>query len=103
MRNNFYISFGIWVAILPFIGVPSIWKTILIVVSGIFVSVLNLTPLILKKLQQPKQRSRKKQISTEAGPPIVSKFVDKAPKEIHEIKELRFAVDSRESVTNESH
>ena len=59
-KNSFYISFGIWIAILPFLGVPNTWKTVLIVLSGIAILVGNAAPIILKKVQSKPARARKK-------------------------------------------
>ena len=60
MRTNFYISFGVWLFILPFFGIPGDWKNALFALSGVFLILVSLGPTILKKLQ-PKQKSRKKQ------------------------------------------
>jgi len=51
MKNRFYISFGIWIAILPHLGVPSVWKTGLITASGLFLSFTFVLPLLLEKLR----------------------------------------------------
>lgn len=59
-KNSFYISFGIWIMIIPFLGVPNTWKTILTVASGIFILVVNGSPIILKKVQGKPARTRKK-------------------------------------------
>ncbi len=59
-RSNFYVYFGVWVALLPFIGVPGIWKTYLISVSGLIIVFYALLPAILKKLQAKAPRPRKK-------------------------------------------
>ena len=50
-KNNFCISFGVWIAILPFLGIPGRWKSTLIFISGIFLILISLGPIILKKLQ----------------------------------------------------
>ncbi len=59
-KNSFYISFGIWIAVLPFLGVPNNWKTILTIASGLLVVVVNAAPIILKKVQSKPARARKK-------------------------------------------
>jgi hypothetical protein len=59
-KNSFYISFGIWIAVLPFLGVPNNWKTILTIASGLLVVVVNAAPIILKKVQSKPTRARKK-------------------------------------------
>jgi hypothetical protein len=63
-KNNFFISFGIWLAVLPFLGIPGTWKSALVSLSGIFLALVFLGPTILKKLQvKPIRRptERKKQ------------------------------------------
>lgn len=60
-KNNFYISFGVWVAILPFLGIPGVWRNALISLSGIFLILVSVGPVILKMLKpKPKGRPRKK-------------------------------------------
>lgn len=50
-KNNFYISFGVWIIILPLLGIPSTWKSSLIFLSGLFLILVSLGPVILGKLQ----------------------------------------------------
>lgn len=60
MKNNFYISFGIWIAILPFLGIPGAWKNVLVTLSGLFLILVSIWPAIMKKLQtKPKSRKKK--------------------------------------------
>ena len=60
MKNNFYISFGVWIALLPLFGIPGTWKNTLVFLSGIFLIIVALGPTILKKLQaKPKSRIKK--------------------------------------------
>ena len=57
MKNNFYISFGVWIIILPFLGVPGTWRNTLVFLSGLFLVLTALGPTILKKLQtKPKTK-----------------------------------------------
>jgi len=63
-KSNFYISFGVWLFILPFLGIPGSWKNVLVSLSGIFLVLVILGPTILKKLQ-PKPKSKDNQIETE--------------------------------------
>lgn len=58
-KNNFYISFGIWIAVIPFLGIPSSWRNILIFLSGLFLILVAIGPAILKKLQ-PREKVKKK-------------------------------------------
>lgn len=60
MKSNFLISLGIWIAILPFLGIPGPWRSTLITLSGLFLSLVALGPLVLKKLQTKQKAVRKK-------------------------------------------
>lgn len=61
-KNNFYISFGIWIVILPFLGIPGVWRNTLVFLSGIFLILVSLGPFILKKLQiKPKLKKKQKE------------------------------------------
>jgi hypothetical protein len=51
-KNNFYISFGIWLVIIPLLGVPIAWRDTLVFLSGIFLILVSLGPIILRKLQK---------------------------------------------------
>jgi hypothetical protein len=58
-KSNFYISFGIWLFILPFFGVPGSWKNVLVSLSGIFLVLVIAGPSILNKLQiKPKIKNK---------------------------------------------
>lgn len=50
-KNHFYTSFGLWLIILPFFGIPGIWKEVLVFASGLFLILVSLGPVILIKLQ----------------------------------------------------
>lgn len=50
-KNNFYISFGVWIVILSLFGIPGAWKNILVFLSGVFLILVSVGPVILKKLQ----------------------------------------------------
>lgn len=61
MKESFYISFGVWVAIVPFLGIPGAWRNTLVTLSGLFLVLVALGPILLKKLQtKPKAKPRKK-------------------------------------------
>ncbi len=62
-KNNFYISFGVWLAILPFLGIPGTWKNTLVFLSGVFFIVTSLGPTIMKKLQIKPKAKKKSKIS----------------------------------------
>jgi len=50
-KNSFYISFGVWIAIIPFFGIPGTWRNVIVFVSGIFFILVSLGPIILRKLE----------------------------------------------------
>lgn len=68
MRSHFYISFGLWIALIPFLGIPSVWRNYLILASGLFISLLSLTPILLNKLQTKPKVVRKKKEVLEKSP-----------------------------------
>ncbi|MEK7200859.1 MAG: hypothetical protein AAB672_01895 [Patescibacteria group bacterium] len=49
--RNFYISFGVWLIIITQLGVPIVWRDSLVFVSGLFLILVSVGPIILKKLQ----------------------------------------------------
>lgn len=55
-KNNFYISFGVWLVIIPLLGVPIVWRDTLVFISGIFLILVSLGPTILRKLQTKSKR-----------------------------------------------
>lgn len=59
-KNNFYISFAVWLIIIPLLGVPIIWRDGLVFLSGLFLLLVSFGPAILKKLQ-PKVKVKRKQ------------------------------------------
>ncbi|NLE07304.1 MAG: hypothetical protein GX627_01690 [Parcubacteria group bacterium] len=59
-KNNFLISFGIWITILPFLGVPGSWKNTLTFLSGIFLILVFSCPIVFQKLQIKPKIKRKK-------------------------------------------
>lgn len=65
MKNNFYISFGVWIAILPFLGVPGTWRNTLVFLSGLFLILVSFGPTILKKLQTKPKVKKEKALSKE--------------------------------------
>jgi hypothetical protein len=64
-KNSFYISFGVWVAILPLLGIPGSWRNTLISLSGIFLIFVSIGPVILKKLQTKSKLKKKKELPKE--------------------------------------
>lgn len=65
-KNNFYIFFGLWIALLPFTGIPGVWRNGLISASGLFIVLVVLAPSILKKLNKSKTK-RKSKSSLDSG------------------------------------
>lgn len=59
-KNNFYISFGIWITILPFLGIPGSWKNTLTILSGLFLVLVALGPGIIRRLQTKAKPKRKR-------------------------------------------
>lgn len=60
MKNNFYISFAFWLMLLPFLGVPSLWRMWLTFFSGLFLVLVSLGSILLHK-SQLKSRSKRRQ------------------------------------------
>jgi hypothetical protein len=61
MKSSFDISLGVWIAVVPFLGVPSDWRNTLVTLSGLFLALVAAGPDILKRLQgKPKSKPRKK-------------------------------------------
>ena len=59
--TNFWITFGIWIIILPHLGLPGVWRDALVSLSGAFLLLVVLGPIILKMLKpKPRGRPRKK-------------------------------------------
>lgn len=86
-KNNFYISFSIWLIILPFLGVPIAWKNILVLLSGLFLLLVSLGPTILKRLQTKPKIKKKKEYpeqKTNLLPPYIKEGEEKK-------EELRFS------------
>ncbi|MBN2094147.1 MAG: hypothetical protein JW740_02135 [Candidatus Zambryskibacteria bacterium] len=50
-KSNFFISFAIWLIILPLLGIPGDWKNILMFLSGILFLLVLLAPIMTKKLE----------------------------------------------------
>ena len=73
MKNNFYISFGVWITIIPFLGIPGAWRNILVFISGIFLVLVSLGSILFKKLEiDTKLKPNKKSIKNSPPDVIVS-------------------------------
>ena len=59
-KNNFYIFLGAWIAILPFTGIPGVWRNGLVSTSGLILILVVIGPTILKKLNKQKTKRRSK-------------------------------------------
>ncbi len=74
MKSGFYISLGVWIALLPFLGFPGGWRDILVNLSGIFLALTSLGPIVLKKLQtKPKQKKKKGEITHPPTPSLTTR------------------------------
>ncbi len=90
-KNNFYIFFGLWVALLPFTGIPGVWRNGLVSASGIFLILVALGPAILKKLNKSKVKRKSKtttdsyMVSSDSGvmPVIPTKEAQNGKKDIN--------------------
>ena len=73
MKNNFYISFGVWITIIPFLGIPGTWRNALVFISGIFLVLVSLGSIIFKKLEiDTKSKPNKKSVNNNPQDMIVS-------------------------------
>jgi len=73
MKNNFYISFGVWITIVPFLGIPGVWRNILVFISGIFLVLVSLGSILFKKLEiDTKLKINKKSVKNNPPDAIVS-------------------------------
>ena len=45
-----YIYLAIWLMIIPFLGIPILWKNILVFATGLALLVKLLSPIIIKKI-----------------------------------------------------
>jgi membrane protein implicated in regulation of membrane protease activity len=76
--RNFYISFGLWIIVIPYLGIPGTWKSALILLSGLFLILISIGPIVLKKLQtkpKPKKKQNKainETLTTEKTEPKIS-------------------------------
>ena len=83
-KNNFYISFGVWLIIIPLLGVPIVWRDALVFISGIFLILVSIGPIILKKLQV---KSKKKNFKESTSSPTLPLAKGKG----EEREELKFS------------
>ena len=74
MRNTFNISFGFWILILPFLGIPIFWKTLLICSSGLLLILVGIGPSLLIALKE-KPKTQKKKIAATTQSPVDSSTV----------------------------
>ena len=66
------IALGVWVIIIPYLGVPMSWRTVLLVLTGIAVMVLGFLLRSETLAGRPGSRLR-------AGAPFVEHVPDRAP------------------------
>ncbi|MEK7669412.1 MAG: hypothetical protein AAB350_02360 [Patescibacteria group bacterium] len=85
-KNNFYISFGVWLVIIPLLGVPIVWRDALVFLSGLFLLLVSFGPAILRKLQsKPKVKTKKN------NPPNPPYLKGEIKEKIEEREELKFS------------
>lgn len=58
---------GAWIAVLPFLGVPGIWKAYFTTATGVLLFLYAVSPIILKKLQSKSPRLRKRLTKAEGA------------------------------------
>ncbi len=74
MRNTFNISFGFWILVLPFLGIPIFWKTLLICSSGLLLILVGVGPSLLNALKE-KPKIQKKKIAMAPQAPLESPVI----------------------------
>jgi hypothetical protein len=60
-KNNFYISLGVWLIVIPILGIPGVWRYRIIELTGLFLVIHSAWPAILKRVSQ-KPRVKKAKI-----------------------------------------
>lgn len=71
IQNKSTFFLGIIIVIIPFLGFPGFWKTLFIVVAGIFVASSSIKIVLPRKASRSRNRTRREKIT-----PV---FVDSAP------------------------
>lgn len=63
--NNFIIYFSIWIILVPFFGIPNVWRNYIISLSGFILFCIYIYPIILKKVSvKPPTRKPRAKIVT---------------------------------------
>lgn len=57
--RNFYITLGVWLLIIPALGISGVWKNRLVVATGVLVLAESIWPILIKKVSV-KPRVKKK-------------------------------------------
>lgn len=83
MRNTFNISFGFLIVVLPFLGIPVFWKTLLICSSGLLLILVGIGPSLLSVLKE-KPKIQKKKITVAPQAPLESSAL--SPQDIEKEK-----------------
>jgi hypothetical protein len=69
-KNNFYISLGVWLMIIPLLGIPNVWRGRLVEVTGALVVGYAAWPFIFRKIsQKPRVKKEKKEDKPSDTPP----------------------------------
>jgi hypothetical protein len=84
--------------IIPILGIPIVWRDALVFISGLFLVLVSLGPVILRKLQiKPKQKKRQNKNDTQS-PPTQANSVQEVPVQNDE---LRFSVEENNQTETE--
>lgn len=60
MKNNFYISLGVWLIVIPILGIPGVWRYRIIEFTGLVLIIHSAWPSILKRVaQKPRVKDSK--------------------------------------------
>lgn len=78
-RRTFYL--GIFIFLIPFLGLPTTWKTTLIIFSALLLIIFSVSFSLPKKQVKPRVRRKEKtpQAFTDIAPPQTSENVDSGP------------------------
>jgi hypothetical protein len=92
-KNNFYLSFGIWLIVITQLGIPGTWIKIIVFISGLFLVLVSLGSVILRKLQvKPKPKKKQSKISFQSQP----------SQDLEQNKELRFSAIESSQIKTEA-
>ncbi len=67
MQSHFLISFGLWIIIIPFLGISSVSKNYLNIISGLFLLFFVLSPIVFNKIEVKQKVKKRKGKNTESN------------------------------------